>query len=215
MLLFRECRARGHFGCEERETLSAVADRSARLVGTGEAAREIGVDSATLWRWVSREGRIRPTLRTAGGQLRFDVNDLRQQLAAGRQLVVVAVVTTGTGELLVTRAEPDRQWELPAGYPRRGESVTEAAAREVHQQTGVPVMVTHELARELSASRARTTIYLAALPAGAPTAEFGAAAAGSAAKATQTRWLGGGAAAEVVATLPPAVRELVGESHPA
>ena len=58
-----------------------MKDGNPTLVGTGEAARELGVARNALTRWVA-EGRVAPTFRTAGGHLRWDVGDLRSQLDA-------------------------------------------------------------------------------------------------------------------------------------
>ncbi len=52
-----------------------------RLVGTGVAATELGVDPATLWRW-AKAGVVKPELRTAGGHLRWDLESLRRQIDA-------------------------------------------------------------------------------------------------------------------------------------
>ena len=54
------------------------------LIGSGAAARAVGVHSSTLWRWV-KEGHVTPTATTAGGQLRWDVEDLRRQVRALRK----------------------------------------------------------------------------------------------------------------------------------
>ena len=63
-----------------RATLGGMTDLDAStLVGTGEAARRVGVARQSLARWVL-EGRLTPTLRTPGGHLRWDVDDLRRQL---------------------------------------------------------------------------------------------------------------------------------------
>lgn len=59
------------------ESLTTVASR---LIQTGEAAEAIGVSAGTLLRWV-REGRVTPTETTLGGHFRWDVDDLRRQLA--------------------------------------------------------------------------------------------------------------------------------------
>lgn len=56
----------------------------AQLVPTLEAAREIGVSSRTLARW-AREGTVKPTLVTAGGQYRWDVPELERQLRELRE----------------------------------------------------------------------------------------------------------------------------------
>jgi excisionase family DNA binding protein len=55
------------------------AEAPPTLVGTGEAARRLGVARTTLARWVT-EGRLTPTARTMGGHLRWDMDDLRNQL---------------------------------------------------------------------------------------------------------------------------------------
>jgi len=51
-----------------------------KYVPTGEAANEIGVGRATLARWWA-EGLVTPALVTAGGHARWDVDDLKRQLA--------------------------------------------------------------------------------------------------------------------------------------
>lgn len=51
-----------------------------RLVTTGEAARTLGVDPSTLSRWAS-SGRVVPASKTIGGHLRWDVDELRRQVA--------------------------------------------------------------------------------------------------------------------------------------
>ncbi|HWU12108.1 MAG TPA: MerR family transcriptional regulator [Streptomyces sp.] len=50
------------------------------LVSTGEAAKAIGVGRATLARWWS-DGLVKPALVTAGGHGRWDVEQLRKDLA--------------------------------------------------------------------------------------------------------------------------------------
>jgi excisionase family DNA binding protein len=51
-----------------------------RLVPTREAADEVSVSTATLLRWV-KDGKITPTDATLGGHYRWDLDDLRRQLA--------------------------------------------------------------------------------------------------------------------------------------
>jgi excisionase family DNA binding protein len=60
-----------------RATLDDVASR---YVSTGEAADELGVSRNTLERW-ARQGKVKPALITAGGHYRWDVEDLKRQLA--------------------------------------------------------------------------------------------------------------------------------------
>ncbi|GAA5158056.1 MULTISPECIES: helix-turn-helix domain-containing protein [Amycolatopsis] len=49
------------------------------LVPTKDAAKAVGVDRRTLQRWVS-EGSVKPTLTTAGGHHRWNIEDLKRQL---------------------------------------------------------------------------------------------------------------------------------------
>ena len=62
-----------------------------------------------------------------------------------RPLIGVGVVVFKAGRvLLVRRAKPPRQgdWALPGGRQRLGETVREAARREVREETGLEVEVT-------------------------------------------------------------------------
>jgi len=61
-----------------------------------------------------------------------------------RPVVGVGVVILGAGKvLLVRRGKPPRegQWSLPGGAQKLGETVFEAAAREVREETGLGVEV--------------------------------------------------------------------------
>lgn len=49
-------------------------------VTTGTAAKAVGVSLTTLQRW-AHAGVVKPALRTAGGHFRWDLDDLRRQLA--------------------------------------------------------------------------------------------------------------------------------------
>lgn len=53
-----------------------------RLVSTGIAAQAIGVDPSTLARWWKEKGIVKPTLVTAGGHARWNVEQLREDLRA-------------------------------------------------------------------------------------------------------------------------------------
>ena len=57
---------------------------AARLISTGEAAGELGVSRPTLSRW-AKSGLVTPALITAGGQYRWDMDDLRRQLRELRE----------------------------------------------------------------------------------------------------------------------------------
>jgi hypothetical protein len=50
-----------------------------RLLSTGDAARALAVDRRTLQRWHT-DGKVQPHSRTVGGHLRWDLNDLRDQI---------------------------------------------------------------------------------------------------------------------------------------
>ncbi len=52
-----------------------------RLLTTAEAAKAIGVSARSLSRWAS-ERKLRPALRTPGGQARWDLAELKKQLQA-------------------------------------------------------------------------------------------------------------------------------------
>ncbi|MEU6699862.1 helix-turn-helix domain-containing protein [Pseudonocardia sp. NPDC046786] len=62
------------------ETLIHMSEDPPRLLSTGRAARALGVGHQTLADWV-RTGKVKPTFTTAGGHYRFDLDDLRRQIA--------------------------------------------------------------------------------------------------------------------------------------
>jgi DNA-binding transcriptional MerR regulator len=49
------------------------------LVHTSEAAKALGISARSIARWAA-EGRITPDLVTRGGHMRWDIENLRQQL---------------------------------------------------------------------------------------------------------------------------------------
>ncbi|WP_344422398.1 helix-turn-helix domain-containing protein [Pseudonocardia ailaonensis] len=49
------------------------------LVRTAEAAAALGVSGETLRRW-SRAGKVKPKAKTIGGQDRWDLEDLQEQV---------------------------------------------------------------------------------------------------------------------------------------
>ncbi|MGH4026755.1 MAG: MerR family transcriptional regulator [Pseudonocardiaceae bacterium] len=54
-----------------------------KLLSTGDAARELGVDRTTLLRW-SQDGKVSPEYVTPGGHARWDMVSLRRQLGGPR-----------------------------------------------------------------------------------------------------------------------------------
>lgn len=154
-----------------------MASTRRRLVGTGAAAAAVGVDSATLWRW-AKSGRVIPELRTAGGQLRWDVDRLRQQLPTDQEVaplsepaapepqpVVAAIVTSDLGVLVGRRNDARPRWTFIAGEIEPGESPADAAIREVKEETGLVVNYSRIIGRRVHPKTGRTMIYLACVPA--------------------------------------------------
>ena len=65
-----------------------------------------------------------------------DPTDIRLSVSA-----VVWRESTGRRELLLMRRSDNGHWGLPGGYVEAGESVSEAVAREVFEETGVRIAV--------------------------------------------------------------------------
>lgn len=140
-----------------------------RLTTTGKAARALGIDPATLWRWY-QDGRARPAWVTPGGHARWDLADLRRQLglsvdAREETAVVAAVVTSAHGVLVGQRRDGSPPWTLIAGEMLPGETEADTAIREVAEETGLEIAVTHELGRRVHPRTGRTMIYVAGRPA--------------------------------------------------
>ena len=53
-------------------------------VSTAEAAKAVGVHQGTLQRWVV-QGIVKPTITLPGGGYRWDVADLKRQLAERKE----------------------------------------------------------------------------------------------------------------------------------
>jgi 8-oxo-dGTP diphosphatase len=73
---------------------------------------------------------------------------------------VTGVVRDDSGQVLLLRHRlwpPGRQWGLPTGYARAGESFSDTIIREVREETGLTVTV-GELARVRSGYRLRAEV---------------------------------------------------------
>lgn len=171
---------RGRHRVYRRGTLAPV-DQPSRLLGTKKAALELGVDRGTLWRWWTQEV-VRPAYVTAGGQARWDVVDVRRQLAAHHaqlreapmpepathpehQPVAAAIVTSELGVLAGRRNDGKPPWTFIAGEIEPGESSADAAVREVKEETGLRVKAAEvEIGRRVHPKTGRTMVYLACEP---------------------------------------------------
>jgi 8-oxo-dGTP pyrophosphatase MutT (NUDIX family) len=153
-----------------------VADDPPRLVPSSRAARALGIARETLWRW-QQAGHVRPAYVTPGGQARWDVDDLRRQLAYQQeapvpdshtpepQPVAAAIVTSPLGVLIGKRNDGKPPFTFIAGEVEPGESAADAAVREVKEETGLVVRAgDYEIGRRVHPKTGRTMIYLPCTP---------------------------------------------------
>lgn len=150
-----------------------------RLVGSVAAGEALGVDPVTLQRWVHK-GRIRAAWVTPGGHFRWDVDDLRRQLTPPtdegisvtdstsnpeRPPVAAAIVTSDLGVLVGKRNDGKPPWTFIAGKIHEGESVADAAVREVKEETGLVVRpAMQEIGRRLHPITKTWMVYIACRP---------------------------------------------------
>lgn len=84
-----------------------------------------------------------------------------------RPPVVAAIVTCERGVLVGKRNDGRPPWTFIAGEVEPGESLTDAAIREVKEETGLRVVAAErEIARRVHPKTGRTMIYLACSPTG-------------------------------------------------
>lgn len=148
-----------------------------QLVNTHTAAQSLGVARATLWRW-KKAGVVTPALVTAGGQARWDIEQLHEQLRQHReggtvqeqptkpeaQPIAAAIVTSELGVLVSRRVDGKPPWGFITGEIEPGESPADAAVREVKEETGLWVHHDKGLGRRVHPKTGRTVIYLACIP---------------------------------------------------
>lgn len=174
----------------------------AQLMKTSEAAALLGVNPATLWRW-QKAGAVTPAFLTPGGQARWDLDQLREQLQIVRkgntmtepapesrrpepQPVVAAITTSARGVLVGRRNDGKPPWTFIAGEIEPGEAPVDAAVREVKEETGLLVTAAgHEIGRRVHPKTGRTMIYLACSPAGSSTDVF----VGDEEELAEVRWI--------------------------
>jgi 8-oxo-dGTP pyrophosphatase MutT (NUDIX family) len=81
------------------------------------------------------------------------------------QPVVAAIVTSHLGVLAGQRNDGKPPWTFIAGEVEPGESIADAAVREVKEETGLEVRAAHhEIGRRVHPKTQRTMIYLACSP---------------------------------------------------
>lgn len=152
-----------------------------KLITTSQAARELDVHPSTLWRW-QKAGAITPAWTTPGGQARWDLDRLRQQVGIAKEgsehvpesankperpPVVAAIVTSDRGALIGRRNDGKPPWTFIAGEIEPGESAADAVIREVKEETGLLVRAAdQEIGRRVHPHTGRTMIYLACYPTG-------------------------------------------------
>jgi 8-oxo-dGTP diphosphatase len=149
-----------------------------RWVTSRVAADHVGVAVSTLQAWAAA-GRVTPAWRTPGGQARWDLADLERQLGlphAARQAlapdpaaplrpaVVAAVVTSSRGVLVERRHDGRPLWTFPAGEAEPGEAPADTAVREVKEETGLRIRISHAIGERDHPATGAHMIYLAARP---------------------------------------------------
>lgn len=144
----------------------------AHAVSTGKAAQELGIGLDTLQRW-AKSGKVRPTFVTAGGQYRWDLADLRAQLAPkrnpaddewGPQPVVAVIVTSEAGVLVGKRRDGKPPWTFIAGEIEPQESPADAGVREVKEETGLEIRAGEILGTRVHPLTGRVMIYMTGEP---------------------------------------------------
>lgn len=144
---------------------------------TGEAAQAIGMSRTTLQRWAN-DGLVREAWwRTPKGQLRWDLDKLRELLgiepqgepmhdpaAPLRPAIAAAIVTSQRGVLVERRHDGRPLWTFPAGEVEPGEAPTDTAIRETKEECGLTIVVSHIIGERTHPKTGRHMLYLAARP---------------------------------------------------
>lgn len=126
--------------------------------------------------------------------------------APEHQPVVAAIVTSHLGVLAGQRNDGKPPWTFIAGEVEPGESIADAAVREVKEETGLEVRAAHhEIGRRVHPKTQRTMIYLACSPV-ASTDVF----VGDPEELAAVRWLTLGQADELLPGMFEPVREHLG-----
>lgn len=121
-----------------------------RYITTGDAARALGISSATLTRWTAA-GIVTPAERTAGGHFRWDMTSLRAQLRRrnfGDGDVtaedIARVVHAANRELQIVQGDPvpSPPWDEAPDYQAKQAT---AGVQEVIHNPELTAEQSHEL----------------------------------------------------------------------
>lgn len=121
-----------------------------RYIPTGDAARALGISSATLTRWVAA-GTVTPAERTAGGHFRWDMTSLRAQLRRHNLSDsdvtaedIARVVHAANRELQIVQGDPvpSPPWDEAPDYQAREAT---AGVKEVMRNPDLTAEQSHEL----------------------------------------------------------------------
>jgi 8-oxo-dGTP pyrophosphatase MutT (NUDIX family) len=147
-----------------------------KLLSTPEAAALIGVDPATLWRW-QKSGKVEPTWTTPGGKIKWDPNDLRQQLGlpVEKRPIVLAIITSAEGVLVGKRHDGKPPYTFIGGEVEPMETPEEAVIREVEEEAKLTIMVSAAgpIGQRVHPKTGRTMIYMPCAPVGSTHVEVG------------------------------------------
>lgn len=101
-------------------------------VTTGTAARELGISTATLTRWVARHI-VTPAETTAGGHFRWDLDDLRGQLQRARLAARREPQRTLAEDIASVIHDANRRLQIIQGDPAPSPSWDEAPDYQVRE----------------------------------------------------------------------------------
>ena len=120
-----------------------------RYVTTGEAARHLGISSATLTRWAA-SGKVTPAQRTGGGHYRWHLASLRRQVTLSRN----PGADTTAEDIASVVHDANRRWQIVTGdpapsplweyAPERQAAGAIAGVREVLAHLGMTAEQSHE-----------------------------------------------------------------------
>jgi len=128
------------------------------------------VDDSVTWDKSDTLQVTRPAVIYRPGEIRRTVDVMREELAsreAGSELaqpIVAAIVTSPLGVLVGRRMDGKPPWTFIAGEIEPGESPTDAAVREVKEETGLRIEVGDVIGERVHPKSGRHMVYLAAVP---------------------------------------------------